>query len=261
MRLRCWIPTLFYAALVFSMPITRTAMADVPISDTEANRIIDSLLSLPHGTKFAAPKDRDLVLVLVEHPEVFLPLLSARVETLGPASSEPLEPGRIVRSLGVLGLVTQFGPGKSSRLVNATLRAGFRRADEIRTSSETPDHDRDPPRNAILLSNLDLLCGVTLDMLAEFDNSEAIDEVVEKLGEAEIGLQTVMLRYLEKVAPLRPDIRPKLVEMYQSATSRLRNHPQLLRVLEAIDKAEGGATNETPRAKTEIKKGRNRAKE
>ncbi len=48
-----------------------------------------------------------------------------------------------------------------------------------------------------------------------------------------------MLRYLEEVAPLRPDIHPRLEEMYKSPTSPLRNHPQLLRVLEAIEKAEG----------------------
>lgn len=64
-----------------------------------------------------------------------------------------------------------------------------------------------------------------------------IDDLAEE-REYMSGADAVMFRYLEKVAPLRPDIRPKLEEMYNSSDSPLRNHPQLLRVIEAIDRAE-----------------------
>lgn len=135
-----------------------------------------------------------------------------------------------------------------------TLRAGFLRADELRTSSTDPDHDRGLPSDTVLLFHLDRLCGMALKMLTEFEDSEAIDEVVVRLGKAKIALQTDMFRYLEKVAPLRPDIRSKLEEMHDSPDSPLRNHPQLLRVLEAIDRAEADkadSENNEPKAPTQ----------
>ena len=52
------------------------------------------------------------------------------------------------------------------------------------------------------------------------------------------GDKVYVPRTPSQVAPLRPDIRAKLEEMYNSPISPLRNHPQLLRVLEAVDRAE-----------------------
>ena len=63
-----------------------------------------------------------------------------------------------------------------------------------------------------------------------------------------------MLSYLEKVAPLRPDIRPKLEETYKSPDSPLRNHPQLLRVLEAMDKAAAEQKKEGDKDKSRDRK-------
>lgn len=87
------------------------------------------------------------------------------------------------------------------------------------------------------LQNVARLRDQTLKALSEFSDPYAIVKCVENLKlERNFMTEFVMLSYLEKVAPLRPDIRPKLEEMYNSPTSPLRNHPHLLRVLKAMDK-------------------------
>jgi HEAT repeat protein len=99
-----------------------------------------------------------------------------------------------------------------------------------KTSDEEPDLKR--------IRTLFRIRNKALDVMADFRDPYAVDAVMKGIEKEDGGTQIWMARYLEKVGPLRPEIKPKLEEMLTSKTSQLRNHDILIRAVEAIDKAE-----------------------
>ncbi len=232
----------------FADPCSAASQKHNSITQEEAQRVIEHVINLPHGTRFASSEDRELVKNMVGHPDVFLPLLAHELEVLKGDGNVVPDAGRIVRCARVLGLVAEFSSQCAAKLVRISLRHAFRLVDRLRSMT---DHEEGAVGEArASLSALELFCGCALDRLADYGDDGVVEDVIVRLEGANIATQTAMLRYLEKVSPLRPDIRPKLEKMYHSPDSPLRNHPQLLRVLEAIDKAEAKRREMKPNAAT-----------
>lgn len=156
---------------------------------------------------------------------------------------------RHARAIGLLGMI-------SGDLARAALVEHYRRLTSRLRSVEQAhgvrEHrNRNPTRTVrVLLS----FRRSTLVEVGGVGAVELVDEVMTEIQVADGATRVVMLSYLEKVAPLRPDIRPKLEETYKSPDSPLRNHPQLLRVLEAMDKAAAEQKKEGDKDKSRDRK-------
>lgn len=134
----------------------------------------------------------------------------------------------IERALGVLNAI---GPDRGKPIA----REVFDNIDrEIALS-----HDLE--RKDGTVKNLDRLRGGVLRLMKKFGDGYAVDCCVREIGSSrEFANRVIMLEYLEATAPYRPDVRPKLEEMYNAPDSALRNNPQLKRVLDAMDAADKG---------------------
>jgi hypothetical protein len=219
---------------------------DVP-TEKEAEAIVDRILALPHGPLFAQPSDRALMRILLDNSDIFFPILAERLQVLGDTKVEHLDSDYVAGCVGVLGLAAAFGSQRAGNLVYGTFATTSERLDEILVGGRAHG---DLARGTVterewgIINSLGLLFDFALEKLTEFGDARAIDGVMKRVEKVGLGPQTVIFRYLEKVAPLRPVIRPQLQMMYDSPTSPLRNHPQLLRVLEAMDSAATEAKKE-----------------
>ncbi len=195
---------------------------------------IESFLSNPHGLNRLSPQDYKAIEEIRRgFDKEHLAILNEAISICeGKAIHDIARVQRRSRALGLLGLI-------GGDLARSTLIKDYQRITtqvrEIDRRESVGQFDTYPSNSIEILLHLRVH---TLMQLTELGAVELVDEIMTDIPVADGPTRVVMIDYLEKVAPLRPDIRPKLVEMYQSPTSRLRNHPQLLRVLEAIDRAE-----------------------
>lgn len=201
-------------------------------------QVIAYLSSLRHGLVERSMDEETKALLddVVNNPKVYSNAISEAMQ---------LRPNVLLgdqdyRQVGTaLGLAKKIGSTFFAHQVrrfieDATERLGNLRA-KVKPQSAVNDKELQQEHDRVVS-----LRSSALDILGEFGDPGAVDLCMEKvLEEYEHmrGADVVMLRYLEKVALLRPDIRPKLEEIYNLSTSPLRNNPQLLRVLDAMDKA------------------------
>jgi hypothetical protein len=210
--------------------------------------VIAQLISLRHGgaEHMMPPEINELRGEVKENPRVYAPAI-AKYLVLPPdgAPSLPRDDARTLFS--ALALARLIGPDQGGPIIRTfhdVVAAHLSKCRRTDSKDGLANNDHQRPQNCTYLI---LLRDGTLEALAEFADPYAVETCVSMI-EAERKHMTEIssLRYLEKVAPLRPDIRPKLEEMYDSPDSPLRNHPQLLRVLEAIDKAEAERQTKRP---------------
>jgi hypothetical protein len=195
-------------------------------------KVVDTLLKSRHGLRDLSPDKQDLLEDLRSHPAFYKGAVSDAMQL--PSNNQELPSHEDLRRVGgALGLAKQLGAEHGSdsvrKLFDETSTLWQRVKDERTTQTNESMHKRNELLRALRAN--------ALDVLSDFDDVSAVPYVLTRVMEEDIATVTVMLRYLEKVAPLRPDVRPRLEAMYNSPDSPLRNHPQLLRVLEAMDKA------------------------
>ncbi len=232
-------------SFIFVLPIS-SATGGQPASTAAASspeKVVSRLLSLRHGL-LRRTMDNETEALL----DAVLANPAPYADAIAVALDLPEDEARIGTTAGLhrvscaITLAKMIGHEHAAPMVHRFFDKVSNRVVQYRSHAEDSDARKQVYRNILLLQNW------TLDALGEFGDRYAIDECVKTVGSIEtekgdLASQVVMLRYLEKVAPLRPDIRPKLAEMYQSRASRLRNNPQLQRVLEAIDRAEADKTD------------------
>jgi len=208
--------------------------------------------SRPHGLveRFLNKDTKRLLSKVRDEPSAYMNVLTEFL-TLPEQIDESLDVTRLEGTLGLLGSIGRRHRGTDvGKAARKAVRDFF---DQVASELEVLDlkmqSPNDPTENAgenqeLTRSLVRALSGLqrgNLRILGRFNDPYAVDHCVKTVEQERKymrGTWVVMLRYLEKVAPLRPDIRPKLEKMYDDPGSSLHNNPQLLRVLKAIDRAE-----------------------
>lgn len=229
-----WLVTGVCGFLVFLLP---TNGDEELLQALTPEAAVEHLIALRHGLSFLDDENQALLDRVTKAPErhasALAIVLAKRLEEQMLTSLDEVH--RLSRAID---LARQIGQPHTRE----SLHEFFHEATRSLASLRSAPHKN--PRQAHSsvqrrLHNAALLRDQTLKVLSEFNDPYAVDICVESLEtERNLMMEFVMLGYLVKVAPLRPDIRAKLEEMYNSPISPLRNHPQLLRVLEAVDRAE-----------------------
>jgi len=235
----------FVAAFVWLVPLIflldRSHAQPVPDTD-DAKSVIAYLTasSRTHGLveRYLDDATKRLVEDVMQRPAHYV---NAVKDSLGlPSGSDVATWEREGRRLGnTMYLIQLMGPQQAGGMA----RDFFDRVTSEIATHEGGDRVDDRPNGLDALTAsvrvlLDLQKG-SLGVLAEFRDPHAVDycvRTVERERRYMRGTWVEMLNYLELVGPFQPDIRPRLEDMYNSPDSPLRNHPQLLRVLQAMDK-------------------------
>ena len=198
---------------------------------------VKHLISLPHGLMFLNEEDAKLLEGVKANPAPYVPILE-RVLALSDDAEIASDETRM-RLVRAIDLARLIGAEQAGKVVRRFFDSIHDRFADIRATDVT----RIPETGVLIIghasSNAVMLRNHALDALADFGDAYAVDTCIRSIeAERKLMTEVVMLRYLEKVAPLCPAARPKLEKMYDSLDSPLRHNPQLLRVLEAIDEAE-----------------------
>jgi hypothetical protein len=194
-------------------------------ADTQTpDKILEQLLAQEH--QWGNEEVKDLVEMIEQNPDPYMPAL--RIHLRLPAEIDDLASAERLHFLErVLGIVRIVGP--QGRLIAQSF------FDQVSTQIELSSAVSRKPET---VRNLKQLQRGILKLMIHIKDDYAVDYCVRQVtSEQELASRNVMLEYLAVTATTRPDIRSKLEEMNNSPTSSLRNHPQLLRVLDAIDKA------------------------
>lgn len=220
-----------------------------PFPDEDDPRAVIMFLtrgSRPHGLveRFLDKDTKRLLRKVRDEPSAYMDVLTEFL-TLPEQIDESLDVSRLEGTLGLLGAIGQRHGGRDvGKAARRAVQDFFDQvASELAMRSPGDPTEDARQKQELMRSLVRALSGLqrgNLRVLAGFNDPYAVDYCVNTIEEERKymrGTWVVMLRYLEKVAPLRPDSRPKLEAMYNSPDSPLRNHPQLLRVLDAMDKA------------------------
>lgn len=215
---------------------------------TSPDELIEYFSSLRHGLieRTMGEEAKAWLHDIIDHPELYAEAISKPLKVNLTHQSAPRRIGTALELARRSGRHDLFGAHVRELLPRLT---GELHRARVRMKTQTPIVDENLWRD---YQHILGLRNAVIDVLGDYGDSTAVETCLQGLTEEReymSGADVVMFRYLEKVAPLRPDIRPKLEEMYNSPESPLRNNPQLLRVLEAIDKAAAERRMERPREK------------
>ncbi len=219
---------------------TAVSLAGPSPVERDPDEVIAFLSSLRHGLveRVMDPDTKTVLQHVVDNPTIYANAITDAMQL--PVDDSALSTNETYKRIGTgLGLAERIGPdhlgGAVRRLVDeatervrryrGTMKPGFPLKDET-------------ARKAYM--NVLLLRDGAIETLGKFDDPHAAALCAEDL-DIELnyhGAYGVMFRYLEKVAPLRPEIKTKLKQMYDDPASSLHNHRQHLRVIDAIDRAE-----------------------
>jgi len=220
-----------------------------PAINASPDEIVAFLTSLRHGLRDLDPASQTLVDRIRSNPDRFVNAISSAAKL--PTSLNDLpEQDALRRNGGALGLAKLLPVEQGVPIARDMYLQATKLVRECETNIAKTE--RCPVEVKQFLT---LLRGSALDVVGSFRDPCLIPNVLDSIRDEGKGTDVIMLRYLLEVAPLQPDIRPKLDEFYNEKNSWLHKHPQLLAVLEAIDKAEAERRIERPnkRKKTEDK--------
>lgn len=215
--------------------------------------VFDRFVSFRHGLveRVMDADTKALLHQVIEHPTVYADVIANAMEI---GRNSPVDDKTYKRVGIAIGLARRTGrPDLFAQPVNRLIEQTAVQVKEYRLKIEP----KMPIEDEVLRSEYQHVLALrssAIDVLGSFVHGDAIGLCIESLSEEReymSGADVIMLRYLERVAPLRPDIRPKLEEMCNSSDSPLKNNPQLLRVLQAMDKAAAERRIEQPREKKE----------
>jgi len=199
---------------------------------------VEYLVSLRHGLTFLDEEAQRVLEGVKAKPETYVGALQKILSI--PLDDQLLSSLDDVHRLSrALDLARQMDSRHTGNVVHRFFDATARVSRNLRSRRQPAERVDPDSRLERAYRNVVLLRDDSLKVLSDFNDPYSVDVCVDSIEEErKTTSEVVMLQYLEKVGPLRPDIRPKLEEMYNSPDSPLRNNPQLLRVLEAMDTAD-----------------------
>lgn len=229
-----------FAIAIATLSFLSTLGAREQLDSRTPDEVFDSLVSFQHGLaeRMMDEETRALLRGVVENPIVYVQVISNAMKF---RSEVPMDDYSYRRAGTAIGLARKTD--RADLFSQSVLPL-------IEQLTKRIEHLREIVKPKIAVENekvrgeyqrVLVLRSSALKLVSDWGDPGAAQLCIEWLIEEReymSGADIVMLRYLQEVAPLRPDIRTKLEAMYNSKTSLLRKHPQLLRVLEAIDKAE-----------------------
>ncbi len=198
-----------------------------------SGEVVARLANLRHGLRDLPPEEKALLDDVRKNPASYAEAVAEAAKL--PESIAELPQYYELRKVGgALGLARELGLEHGGPIARQVFSDSYRLLQEYRKREPSSE----PVRQDETERYVEALVGSALDVMGRLGDHVLAPRIVDVLAGDDKLLEPSILEYLEKIAPLRSDIRPKLEEMYNSETSPLRNNPQLLRVLKAIDAAE-----------------------
>jgi len=208
--------------------------------ESSPQAVVNILLNRRHGLRDLSPDEQVLLEHLRGHPALYRDAVGDVMKLSNDGRIPSYD--ELARIGGALGLAKQLGTEQGAGLVQTLYDEASNLWFRVRGGHSQQGDDATHRRNDLIRA----LRANALDVLGNFVDISRLSDVLRRISEEDIATQTVMFRYLEKVAPVISERRPALEDMYKSPDSPLRNNPQLLGVLEAMDKAESERRIERP---------------
>lgn len=239
MGVRCAFPLRCFMCLLHLAALGPTQASTRPMTEDEGREFIDQYIAESQA-HFGPEKEELRRRVVQEQADVLLPIITGELRFLLGTKGWNIEAKQVSRCRHLLGIVTQMGREREVRVMCEGFIAANKRFDELLEAiapvsfEEVAASDPNWPR----LNTLWNLCSFCIERLRICGDDCALETVLASIGDRDRSLQAVMLLYVKRVSRMRPDIRGRMQELYDSGTPGLKREPQVLRIIEAIDQAE-----------------------